>query len=94
MKGGSPKIIIDNLKVGYHAWIDNNNLMLFVLEDSVNNNLHQYNAVSKEDKVIAKSIGRSLHKIPGSNEMSFIQKILDNVWLIKSTIPVRNQFQQ
>jgi Periplasmic component of the Tol biopolymer transport system len=74
VNGGEPIIIIDNLKVGYHAWADKNILLLFVLEDSNMNALHHYNILTKEDNSIAFDIGRSLQKIPGKHAVSFIQK--------------------
>ena len=74
INGGKPEVLIDNLKVGYHAWVSKDKLLLFVLGDS-SNSLHLYDLSSKEDKVLAKNIGRSLHNIPGENAMSFIQKV-------------------
>ncbi|MEJ0031081.1 MAG: hypothetical protein WDO15_12190 [Bacteroidota bacterium] len=32
--GGDPALIIDNLKVGYHVWVDNSHLALFVLGET------------------------------------------------------------
>ena len=75
INGGRPETLINNLIVGYHAWADKNKLLLFVLGDSNTNTLHDYNLSGKSDFVIANDIGRSLHKIPGENAMSFIQKI-------------------
>ena len=66
--------MIDNLKVGYHVWASKNQLLLFVLGDS-SNTLHLYDISKKTDKGLATNIGRSLHKIPGENAMSFIQII-------------------
>jgi len=81
IKGGNEIIIIDDLKVGYHTWMDNNNLLLFVLEDSNKNALYHYNVAAKSSTRITEGIGRSLHKIPGSNAFSFIKKTNDN-WTI------------
>lgn len=83
VKGGPAIVLIDQLKVGYHAWIDNNRLLLFVLDDSAHNSLHYYNLLTKEDKVIAKNPGRSLYKIPGQNAMSFIEKSDAKTGMIK-----------
>lgn len=73
--GGQPEVLINNLVVGYHTWVDQNKLLLFVLGDSNTNTLHYYNLLTKSDSVIANNIGRSLHKIPAEDAMSFIQKI-------------------
>lgn len=87
INGGEPELLINNLKVGYHAWIDNNRLLLFVLVDSTTNDLRYYNLISRRGLVIVKNPGRSLHKIPGRNEMSFIQKNAGKDWMIKSFEP-------
>ena len=75
-------VLIDNLTVGYHAWIDSKNLLLFILADK-GHELQHYNLDTKQNKVLAKSIGRSLHRIPGQNAMSFIDKSDSTQWLIK-----------
>jgi Periplasmic component of the Tol biopolymer transport system len=83
INGGKPEILINHLKVGYHAWADDNKLFLFVLDDSINNSLHHYYLDKNADTVIAENIGRSLHKIPGQNAMSFVQKISDKQYVVK-----------
>ena len=75
VKGGQPVILINDLKIGYHAWASTDKLLLFVLGDSNTNTLHYYHLSNKKDTIIATNIGRSLHKIPGQNAMSFIQKV-------------------
>lgn len=75
-------LLIDNLTVGYHAWIDSKNLLLFILAEN-GNELQHYNLDTKQNKVLAKGIGRSLHKIPGQNAMSFIDKSDSQQWQIK-----------
>lgn len=81
IEGGEPIVLISTLTVGYHAWISADQLLLFVLGDTLS--LHQYNLATKQDVIVAKRIGRSLHKIPTSNAMSFVHKISDQEWLIK-----------
>ena len=82
INSGEPIILIDNLKVGYHAWIDNNSLLLFVLEDTSTNGLHYYNFITKENKKLATDIGRSLQRVPGKQAVSFIKKS-PGEWLIR-----------
>lgn len=77
IKGGKPDILINDLKVGYHAWASKNSVLLFVLGDS-SNTLHLYDLSNKTDKILASNIGRSLNKIPGENAMSFIQILSAN----------------
>ena len=83
IEGGKPHILINHLKVGYHAWASNNNLFLFVLDDSIHFSLHYYYLDKDADTVIAENIGRGLNKIPGQNAMSFVQKISDTLSVIK-----------
>ena len=82
LNGGEPIMLIDNLKVGYHAWLDNNSLLLFVLEDTSTNGLHYYNVTTKENKKLATDIGRSLQKVPGKQAVSFIKKT-PGEWLVR-----------
>jgi hypothetical protein len=81
--GGKPEVLINHLKIGYHAWAGENKLLLYVLDDSIHNSLHYYYLDKNADTVIAENIGRSLHKIPGENAMSFIQKISEKISVIK-----------
>ena len=85
--GGDPIVFINTLKIGYHAWASNDKLILFVLGDSSTNTLHIYDLAKKTDLVIAKNIGRSLHKIPGQDAMSFVQKITDTTSVITRLDP-------
>src|SRR5688572_6339866 len=78
--GGPPVVLIDNLKVGYHAWVNSTHLILFVLGEP--NTLRWYSLSNKRDTILAGSIGRSLHKIPKTDDMSFVDKSADT-WLIK-----------
>jgi tricorn protease-like protein len=81
VEGGQPTVIIDNLIVGYHVWINDTRLLLFVLGEP--QTLRLYDTKTKTDKIIAEKIGRSLHAIPGQNAMSFVHKVSDSEWIIK-----------
>jgi hypothetical protein len=83
INGGKPEVLINHLKIGYHAWAGENRLLLFVLDDSIHNSLHYYYLGKNADTVIAENIGRSLHKIPGQNAMSFVQKVSEKLSIIK-----------
>lgn len=84
VNGGEPIVLINNLTIGYHAWINENQLLLFVLGQP--NTLRLYDVNAGEDKILAQNIGRSLHRIPGTDEMSFVEKQQDN-WFIKTYNP-------
>lgn len=78
--GGEAEIIIDNLIVGYHAWADEDHVLVFVLGNP--NSLRLYSVHEKKDLLVSENIGRSLHRIPGTNDISFIDK-QEKVWQIK-----------
>ncbi len=78
---GEPITLIDDLIVGYHAWVDQQNLILFVLGEPAT--LRWYDLKSGSNEVLGQNIGRSLHKIPGEPAMSFVQKEEGKFWEIK-----------
>ncbi len=79
--GGKPEILVNNLTVGYHAWLDNDDLILFVLGDPLT--LHRFNTGTKKDAVIASGIGRSIQRIPGETAVSFIDRSSGTHGMIK-----------
>ncbi len=78
VKGGEPVVLINNLTVGYHSWIDNDRVLLFVLGEP--QTLHVYNLKTKEDKILDTNIGRSLHQTPNEKTMSYIKKNAPDNW--------------
>ncbi len=78
---GKDEILVKDLVIGYHTWINNNEIVSFVLGDTIT--MQRINTVSEEAEVIGKNIGRSLHKIPNSNRFSYVDKSSDK-WMIKS----------
>lgn len=68
--GSSPSLILKDINpVGYHAWIDNDRLVLFVLGAQGKPATLQIASVkSGQAEVITDNIGRSLHRIPASAE--------------------------
>ncbi|MFZ1807422.1 MAG: hypothetical protein WAU36_09385 [Cyclobacteriaceae bacterium] len=78
--GGKAITLVDNLIVGYHAWVDENSLILFALGEPMT--LQWYDLKKKEGKMLEENIGRSLHKIPGEKAMSFIHKKSEGNWVI------------
>jgi len=78
--GGQPTVLIDNLIVGYHRWVDADRVLLFVLGEP--QTLHVYNAKTKEDRTVDDKIGRSLHAIPTRKSMSYVKKTSATDWSI------------
>lgn len=85
IEGGEAITLIDNLQIGYHAWANNSHLVLFVLGNEADaNTLHLFRLPTKRDTILAKNIGRSLHKIPKKNAISYVQKLSDKNAEIRS----------
>lgn len=87
VKGGEAEVLINDLVIGYHAWINREQLLLFVLDGKDGNSLHFYDLPSKKDTVLANGIGRSLHAIPGTGKMSFVQRVSEKELLVKAFNP-------
>ena len=80
INGGPASVIVEKLIVGYHAWINETKLYLFVLGEPAT--LRQFDIATGRDTVLATNIGRSLHRVPGLAAVSFVQKSNDVPWTI------------
>lgn len=80
LRGGEAEVLVDSLTVGYHAWADPSCVALFVLPQPFT--LHVFNTETRASEVIAERIGRSLHAIPGTHAISFLQEE-EGVWYIR-----------
>ncbi|MDN3492247.1 TolB-like translocation protein [Winogradskyella bathintestinalis] len=78
--------LIKDLVVAYYTWADENTVVLAVIEDE-NLNLYTTNIKTGINKKYASNVGRSFHKIPNSDLVSFISKAKENQWQIKSLNP-------
>lgn len=86
LSGGDPSLVLKTIKpVGYHIWVDDDALVLFVLGDQ--NSPHTLQLASAKTgtaKVLDKEIGRCFGKIPGkSKQVSFVHKPKNASWKIK-----------
>ena len=64
---------LSELKIGYHVWYNDHILVATVLVDN-RMDLVILDFEKGTDVVVDKNVGRSLHKIPGTNLVSYIQK--------------------
>ena len=91
--GGDPVLVLEQVKpVGYHAWIDSDTLALFILGEPAT--LQIADVRSGKSSVIASNIGRSLHKIPGTKRISFVQKLTEQTGTIKEYDPESQQTRE
>jgi len=86
---GTAKIAVADLKIGYHCWYGNSTIVSFVLGDTIT--MQVSNLTNGENKIVAKNIRRSLHKIPLQDKTSFIQQEPGGLWMIKWLNPVTGE---
>ncbi len=86
LDSGNPRTVVKGLKVGYHVWHKPTVLVASVLvEDRMD--LVVSNLKDNSNRTFQQKVGRSLHKIPNTNLVSYISKEQDS-WEIKSLNPV------
>src|SRR5438270_3159311 len=85
LNGGQPSLILEHIKpVGYHLWIDDHTLALFILgAKGKPNTLQIVDVPTERAEVVAENPGRILRRIPHQNKFSFVHKISDREWTIK-----------
>ncbi|MGH7504125.1 MAG: hypothetical protein ACRELX_00670, partial [Longimicrobiales bacterium] len=73
LDGTDPRVVLaDIAPVGYHAWIDDDRVAVFVLGDP--STLRIADVRTGEARVIAENVGRSLHRVPGRTAISFVHR--------------------
>ena len=65
-------ILPDVAPVGYHAWADENTVVMFVLGNPPT--LQRGDVRTGIAEVVAENIGRSIQSMPGSNDVSYVQR--------------------
>ncbi|WP_298903317.1 nuclear transport factor 2 family protein [uncultured Psychroserpens sp.] len=86
MSNGESNELIQDLVVAYYTWYDENTTVAAVIEGD-NLNLFVTNLEEGTSRKYQSKVGRSFHKIPNSNLVSFISKENENQWQIKSLNP-------
>lgn len=80
--GGQPALMLEQFKpVGYHAWADARTVALFILGKPVT--LQIVEVSTGVWGVIATNVGRSLHRVPGTQKVSYVHKLGDDNWQIR-----------
>lgn len=80
--GANPRPIFTEIKpVGYQAWIDEEHVGLFVLGQPPTLQLARV-STGKAD-LVASNIGRSLHRVPGTRAISFVQREANDEYWVK-----------
>jgi len=86
-KNGESSELIPDLIIAYYTWYDENIIIAAVIEDNILN-LYMINLKNGINKKIDDNVGRSFHKIPNTNLVSYISKKDPASWLIKSLNPL------
>jgi tricorn protease-like protein len=86
LAGGPPSLVLENIKpVGYHLWVDDHTLALFILGGSGKpNTLQTVDTATAKSEVVVENPGRILRRIPNENKFSFVHKISDHEWVIRA----------
>src|SRR5437588_2923561 len=86
LNGGQPSLILEHIKpVGYHLWIDDHTLALFILgAKGKPNTLQIVDVPTEKADVVTENPGRILRLIPHQNKISFVHKISDHEWIVKA----------
>jgi hypothetical protein len=83
--GRAPVLLLPGIApVGYHLWLDDHTLALFVL--GTPNSLQIADTQTGEGRTIAHDIGRSLQRVPGGTRFSFLQHA-DSAWYLDTADP-------
>ncbi len=84
--GGKPKVVVPDEVIGYHTWFDKKTIYAFVLGEP--QTFVEFKLGRKDSKkVIANNPGRSIHKIPGTELISFVDKSNSDNWFVKAYDP-------
>ena len=85
-EGKNPALVLEAVKpVGYHAWADGHTLALFVLGSPPT--LQQADTRTAKADTLLYNVGRSIHRVPGAETISFVHKETDDTWTIKILDP-------
>ncbi len=81
-QGRNPEVVLASIKpVGYHAWVDADTVALYVLGSPAT--LQIAHVKSGTADVVAEGIGRSLHRVPGTGSVSFVQREASGEFWVK-----------
>ncbi|MEL6253600.1 MAG: hypothetical protein AAFR87_16445, partial [Bacteroidota bacterium] len=83
LKNGKGKLLMSKVQpVGYYTWYKKNYLAMFILGSP--NTLKYTSLKSQKLDGFNFNLGRSIHTIPGTENVSFVDKSKEDSWLIRS----------
>ena len=88
--GGNASVLLEAVApVGYQAWADERRVVLFVLGDPATLQVADIETGSAE--VVAEDIGRSIQRVPGSGDVSYVQRFDDGTSAIMRLRPATRE---
>lgn len=86
---GSQRSLLPDIKnVGYHAWLDDKSVALFLVNKP--NQIALVNIDSKDPLIFSSDIGRCLAKNANGN-LLYVHKLTDDYWYIKEYDPINQR---
>lgn len=80
LDGGDPALVLPDIApVGYHAWVDEDRVALYVLGSPPTLQLADRRTGGAD--TVAAEIGRSLQRVPGGRLVSFVDRSAEPWWL-------------
>lgn len=89
-KGKGEILFKNNTNIGYHCWLTDNKVALFLVEESKGHRLVIGDASTGKTKHVAFNVGRCLKKSPSGN-LIYIDKEMDGNWRFKTYKPDTGQ---
>lgn len=84
--GAASAVLLEDVApVGYHAWVDVDVVVLFVLGDPATLQVARLSEQTATE--VASDIGRSIQKIPGTRAVSYVQRLPDGATEIRRLEP-------
>jgi hypothetical protein len=104
LDGSNPRLVLTAVdSVGYHTWVDDNTLGLFVLGEPFT--LRIADKQKDTDRTVASKIGRCLNTRPGTRDIGFVQIVDESkswitcinadtgkLWRVVTTLPQSQDF--
>jgi hypothetical protein len=82
--GSHPRPVLSAVdSVGYFAWIDGTHVALFVLGNAERGQPHTLrvaDTATQREAVVARDVGRAIHRVPGTRDVSFVLREADETF--------------
>ena len=85
MGPGVPEVLVPEVKIGYYAWLNSKKVVAFVLGEPAT--LQLFRSGKKKGKRLGTHIGRSIHSIPHTRGISFVDENIPNKGIIRAMNP-------